>query len=325
MRVAIVGAGISGLAAARTLQNAGHEPVLFEKSRGPGGRCATRRAEGFVWDTGATALTPRGKRLARFLAESPPPGLVAVTKGVHLTDGRRSRPGDPRRGGERFALTGGMTTFARHLADCLELRLETTVERIDREGSAYRVLDERYDAVVLTPPAPQTAALLYRLGEDRPLANCRYRPCVSVGLGFAAELPETPYSALLDDEPTHPLTWISLESVKAPGRAPEGGSAIVVQLSRGASMDRWRDEDGAIAAWIATRLVPLYGDAFRSPVVSTVMRWKYSQPEGYADLDAVNPPGSTLLVAGDSLLGGHVEDAFEVGELVAERLIGGAA
>src|SRR3546814_6562189 len=44
MRVAIIGAGISGLACARRLRDAGLEATLFDKSRGIGGRLATRRA-----------------------------------------------------------------------------------------------------------------------------------------------------------------------------------------------------------------------------------------------------------------------------------------
>ena len=45
-RVAVVGAGIAGLAAARRLAAAGVEVTVFDKARRPGGRLATRRAEG---------------------------------------------------------------------------------------------------------------------------------------------------------------------------------------------------------------------------------------------------------------------------------------
>ena len=60
MRVAIVGAGVAGLAAARTLVESGAGVVLFEKSRIPGGRLATRQVGNFIFDTGATSIAPRG-------------------------------------------------------------------------------------------------------------------------------------------------------------------------------------------------------------------------------------------------------------------------
>ncbi|NBY26365.1 MAG: FAD-dependent oxidoreductase, partial [Betaproteobacteria bacterium] len=40
--LAVIGAGMAGIACARTLVQAGHTVQLFEKSRGVGGRMATR-------------------------------------------------------------------------------------------------------------------------------------------------------------------------------------------------------------------------------------------------------------------------------------------
>ncbi|MCX6834114.1 MAG: FAD-dependent oxidoreductase, partial [candidate division Zixibacteria bacterium] len=53
-RVAVIGAGISGLISARTFHELGFDVTVFEKSRGPGGRTATRRADpGLSFDHGA--------------------------------------------------------------------------------------------------------------------------------------------------------------------------------------------------------------------------------------------------------------------------------
>ena len=51
-KVAVIGAGISGLALANKLKKH-FEVVVFEKSRGYGGRVATRRAGEFIFDHGA--------------------------------------------------------------------------------------------------------------------------------------------------------------------------------------------------------------------------------------------------------------------------------
>ena len=43
MRIIVVGAGLSGLMAARECASHGHEVIVFDKGRGVGGRLATRR------------------------------------------------------------------------------------------------------------------------------------------------------------------------------------------------------------------------------------------------------------------------------------------
>ncbi|NBX83769.1 FAD-dependent oxidoreductase [bacterium] len=48
----VIGAGISGLASARALQDQGFSVAILEKSRGLGGRMATRRDENGLWDHG---------------------------------------------------------------------------------------------------------------------------------------------------------------------------------------------------------------------------------------------------------------------------------
>jgi phytoene desaturase len=56
-RVAIVGAGLGGLAAALRLSAAGWEVVLFEKQEGPGGKAFSEQIGAYRFDTGPSLLT----------------------------------------------------------------------------------------------------------------------------------------------------------------------------------------------------------------------------------------------------------------------------
>src|SRR5262245_18372332 len=56
-RVAVVGSGFGGLAAAIRLQNAGISTVLFEAREKPGGRAYVYEQDGFVFDAGPTVIT----------------------------------------------------------------------------------------------------------------------------------------------------------------------------------------------------------------------------------------------------------------------------
>lgn len=50
MKVAVLGAGVSGLSVARMLQDKGHEIVLYEKEATAGGLARTRFSEGYLYD-----------------------------------------------------------------------------------------------------------------------------------------------------------------------------------------------------------------------------------------------------------------------------------
>jgi predicted NAD/FAD-dependent oxidoreductase len=69
VRVVIVGAGLAGLSAARLLRDAGHDVVVLDKGRSPGGRCATRRIGNATLDHGAQFFTVRSDEFARCVDE----------------------------------------------------------------------------------------------------------------------------------------------------------------------------------------------------------------------------------------------------------------
>jgi phytoene desaturase len=57
MRIAVVGAGVGGLAAAIRLTHAGHRVTVLEQADAPGGKCARVERGGFRWDAGPSLLT----------------------------------------------------------------------------------------------------------------------------------------------------------------------------------------------------------------------------------------------------------------------------
>lgn len=76
--VAIIGAGLAGVAAAGDLIAAGKSVLLIDKSRGIGGRMATRRHAGTRIDHGAQFFTARSERFAAFVNGLLESGMVQV-------------------------------------------------------------------------------------------------------------------------------------------------------------------------------------------------------------------------------------------------------
>jgi renalase len=324
MRVGIVGAGLSGLAAGRRIVQAGHDVVVFEKSSAVGGRVATRRVGQYTFDTGATSFAPRGLNLEHaMLSELETQDLVRVEKPIYTHSALRIFPGDSAKAKvPRYTYLGGNNRLAKLLAETLDVRLETPVQEIGRHGSGFAIAGEAFDALILTPPIPQTQSLLWSLQDSRPFGNSNYRSCLSVLLGYSRQLEPQRFHALLDPEQKHPLTWLSIETEKCPGRAPAGHTAMVAQLNGPYSATHFEDDEAPILDLVLDTVARLFGPSWNQPIVTDIKRWKYSQPEGIASFEAANRQGTKVIIASDGLLGGRAEQAFECGVRAASLLLG---
>lgn len=323
MNVAIIGAGLAGLAAARTLREAGHPSRIFEKSAGVGGRCSTRVVNGFTFDTGASSIAPRGRELEQVMLEQlPKEDLVQIILPIWIHASLRVSPGDGAKNKiPRYAYRSGNMRLPQLLAEGFDFCFETRVTEFSQKQGSYEVLGDRFDAVVVAIPSPEANELLLNSGENRSLGMTRYRPCLAVSLGYKQPL-SVPYHALLEPEQRHPLTWLSIESLKCPDRAPEGGTAIVAQLGPQFSAEHFEDDEGAIVGATVDHIERLFGKEFKDPIAIDLMRWRYSQPENIAMFDSVNRAGSKVVVAGDGLVGGRMEYAYGSGVRAAKLLLG---
>ncbi len=114
----VVGAGISGLLAARELQAEGWRVTVLDKGRGVGGRMATRRLGEGNFDHGAQFFTVRGERFAGLVEDWLAAGVAEEwTRGFADAEGEHNEDGHPRyRGSE------GMTSIPKHLARGLDVQ-----------------------------------------------------------------------------------------------------------------------------------------------------------------------------------------------------------
>lgn len=323
MRVGVVGAGLSGLAAARSLVAAGHQVVVLEKSPGFGGRLATRRVNGFTFDTGATNLTPRSSRLADLmLHELPTENLIRIQRPIWFHENFRVSQGSALANrDDRYTYRQGMTELPKLLASGLDVRLNQQVQSLEIATDGIKMHGLKFDAVILAMPMPQAEMLLHSTGEHRRMDGVRFRSCLSVLLGFAEDIPESPFFSLLDVEQACPLTWLTIENRKVPERAPAGHTAVVAQMSAAYSEMHFNAGDANVLrdALLYTRR--LLGPHLGEPIVAQVKRWKYSQPELTTSFARANPVYSRIVVAGDALLGGRAELAFDSGLMAAQHIL----
>ena len=144
LRIAVIGAGLSGLACAYRLQQAGYAVTVFEKSRGVGGRMSTRRvsdepdneaADYWQCDHGAQYFTARDPEFVRQTNQWLAAGVISVwSPTLHSfgvkPDGQSTQSG----GVTRFVGVPGMTAPVRHLASDLSVRLQSRVIAVSKQA-----------------------------------------------------------------------------------------------------------------------------------------------------------------------------------------------
>ena len=158
MTIAIIGAGIAGLACAERLVAAGRPCVLFDKGRRPGGRVTTRRVatpQGeATFDHGAQYVTVRDPVFRARVEAWRDAGLVVPW---------------PAAGENAFVGAPAMDAPVAAMAGALDVRTERRVDALRREAGAWHLVGEEigdapYEAVVVTVPAEQVGALVGDVG-----------------------------------------------------------------------------------------------------------------------------------------------------------------
>src|SRR2546425_3241498 len=252
--VAVVGAGIAGLAAAWGLERAGVAVTVLESERRPGGVIVTERRDGFVVEGGPDgflAAAPDLPALARELGVGD--RLVdQLARGATVWTGSRFEAlaegsaaallgiearGEGRGGGFR-SFDGGMAVIVEALVARLGRATRTAagVTGIGPSARGYRLTltggsAVDVDGVILALPAFAAARLLATLGVSpaRALGEVVYQPSVTVSLAYHSDQVGEPLEGtgfVAAAAAPGVVRACTYASAKYPARAPAGGGLL---------------------------------------------------------------------------------------------------
>ncbi|NBX54231.1 MAG: FAD-dependent oxidoreductase [Betaproteobacteria bacterium] len=347
-RIAIVGAGMAGITAARTLVQSGQDVTVFDKSAGTGGRMATRRTVFGGFDHGAQYFTVRDARLALAL-QSVPDTLSHCrpwsANAVRVLDpsGRvveAARPGPE----AHWVGVPGMSALVKHwaqpLADAGQLHLSHQVLWLQADPLkpslwAVHGVDALarpwhqggFDRVLLAIPAPQCAQLLQASpgrgaasGLIAPTLTVQTAPCWSLMLAFP--LASQPGLNHLGPQwnaarsTHHRIAWLARESSK-PGRSSI--ERWTVQASAEWSSEHLHDDAERVQHKLMRAFSELTG-IHTVPNHAQAHLWRYAKTTQPLGQPYQWDPSTGLGTCGDWHLGQRVEDAFVSGLELGLRL-----
>jgi photolyase PhrII len=336
-RVAVVGAGMSGVIAARTLKDHGVDVGVFEKSRKVGGRMATRRREDQpVFDHGAQYFTARDERFARYVESWLQQGIVARWPDagqsiVVMKDGVL----EPKSGSvDRYVGTPGMRSVVEYLSQEIPIKFQTTIAKIDRGPSGrWQLYDTNnnvhgpFDQLILSAPAPQTAKLLEAIPQESALKPLiaqikavKMNPSWATMVQLESTLDQPiPWAGAFAHDSL--LSWIARDSSK-PERNSKSADRIVLHATAQWSIDNLERDAETIASEMLDEFWRISGSPAQPTAHLQAHRWRYAIPVEPTEARTLFSHDMTIGCCGDWLGGPRVEGAFLSGMAAAGRILG---
>lgn len=322
--IAVVGAGLAGLVCARQLQRSGYRTVVLEKSRGVGGRVATRRLHDTCVDHGLPFLCVQGDR-TRELIET------LCREGVLHPWGH---PASDRSPALQYIAPTGMNAVAKFLATDLNIRKQQKVDAIAPTSAGIwqltlnRATEQPQSltakAIAIAIPAPQILQLLNASHPDAfpqeflaQLRTVTYHPCISVMAGYPLQsLPRWKALAF----PSHPaLRWVGLDSSKRDN--PPQPVFVFHSTPQFAQDDLETTDLGPVAQALLAHAAETLFSWMEHPSWLQAHRWRYALPHRPLFIPYLwTSQPLPLVCCGDWCWGNQVESALSSGLAAAEAL-----
>ncbi len=323
--VLIIGAGMSGIMAARMLQAQSVDVCLIDKGKRVGGRMATRRIGPGVADYGAQFFTVRTLEFQAVVDSWLADGVVFVWS-TGFSDGsilQESTDGHP-----RHAVRGGANALPQYLVQDLDnVYVNTAIVTATCDESGWILQDEGGNlflsqALIMTAPVPQAllildegATILTR--EDHAvLSRIEYAPSLT-GLFWIEGRNTLPQPGAIQRRNAQ-IAWIADNRQK--GISPEA-TILTVQASEQYSQQIWSAPDERILSALRTGMQIFMPDSARIRKAQ-LKRWRYATPiVTHEDRCLVADNDPPLIFAGDAFGGPRVEGAVLSGITAAQALL----
>jgi predicted NAD/FAD-dependent oxidoreductase len=358
MKIAIIGAGIAGLSAGQALAKKGHEVHVYEKSRGVGGRMATRYTDEtgvYRFDHGIGFFSTQSEEFTRQVDHWSAKKLVKPwgekayrlgPEGQHIPF-LETLSAEHHSSKKWFTSTQGMNRLGKEMSRAVHVHPNAHVSGLtfyggQAHGSRKKkpwLLNFRdsnmveADAVIVATPAPQAYGILNTCHDEvdtykiiREIDVVRYLPTFTV-MALVDSSKTVPWSTLIIESPT--LQMISNETMKheSLGNHKDDESIRYVLHSTHKLAQKAVNTVNRESVWpqLQSELLKeasyILGDWIQHPLWAQSHAWRYAECNNPLNMPYLTNgrEEAPLAVVGDYFKGSSVEDAYVSGIACAEN------
>jgi len=323
--IAIIGSGISGVSIGNMLNHIANVKI-FEKSRGVGGRIATRYTRNFEFDHGAQFFTIKTDGFKKFIQPLINEGIVGIWNARFVEINRNKIIKQSQWDAEYPHYIGSprMNVICKYLAQKLSIELNVDIQKIVKTNrNKWQLFDKNdiilgeFDWVISSVPAHQATTFFPKeFYYYRDLERVKMSGCYSLMLGFHNKLNMSWDAALVKHSN---ISWISNNSSK-PGREP---SNTLVVLASNKWADKHIDYD---LEYIKSKMIKSISEIIdcsnNDLVESVIHRWRYANIGKNHRYQYLLDQQNKLAAIGDWCIQGKIEKAFMSAELLYKQIIG---
>ncbi|MEG4058778.1 MULTISPECIES: FAD-dependent oxidoreductase [unclassified Microcoleus] len=330
--VAVIGAGMAGLSCAQRLRQAGYSVAVVEKSRGAGGRVATRRVQGTRADHGARYLEPQGDAVQGLIEALVDRDILKLWTDTVWEFRQGELSAIPN---SCYVAPAGMNAVGKYLAEDLEIWFGRRVQAISTTDNqmwhlSLEVTDDNLQtpqeliakAVVVAIPAPQALMFLdAKIGLQSDfldkLRSVEYDPCITVMAGYSVAKQQdlsnlNPQWKSVSFPDNSDLAWVGLDSSKR----LEPQQRVFVVHSSANFAERYLEAADleTVGQELLDRTSEYLIPWLKKPEWLQVHRWRYAFCRNPLPVSCLPAGGNLPLVCAGDLCGeGQIEGALRSG------------
>lgn len=303
-KTAIIGAGMAGITAARSLIAAGHNVQIFEKSRGSGGRLASKRSDMGQVNLGAQAFSTTDPHFLEELNSWQQAGWVERTDSSYWTG------------------TPYMSALTRNLLGDINTHFACEIRALSHDSNGWLLHDQHEQAhgpfqrLIVAIPAPQAEVLLRNCAPElaEQAAGVEMQPVWMVALGFKQPIALTNNLELLNNQAI-------AEVIHTPPSTEHPMQTLMLRASDQWSTQHVEDQREQVIDALTASFATLLDNPLPTADSVFAHRWLYALgalPKASTQLADVQ---RGLYIAGDWCAYGDVYSAWHSGKQAAQQVI----